>query len=410
MSVVERTPAAVPPPPAEEERQESARRRIMRSLAEGELSALRVVMMLALIWLIFQVQEDRFLSAVNLTNLMLQITSIGLISVGVVLVLLLGEIDLSVGAVSGLCGGVMAVLSVKHGWDPVLAIVAALALGASIGTVNGLMVTRFGIPSFVVTLAGQLAWQGALLWVLGSTGTINLPPSAITDLTATFYGQAVGWALVALAVGAHAYLVVARRRRRAAAGLEVRSAAVDVAGVGAMAIVLGAAVLVFGADRGVPLAALILVGFVALFTWLTERTQFGREVYATGGNIEAARRAGIHVDRVRVLVFALASTMAAAGGVMAGSRLIAVNQSSGGSDVLLLSIAGPVIAGVSLFGGRGRVWAALLGALVIGSISNGMDLLALASRAKYMIKGAVLAIAVTIDALARRRRQLSGRH
>jgi D-xylose transport system permease protein len=407
MSVVEQPPVV---PAAPEEKPESHRRRILRSLAEGELSALRVILMLALIWIIFQVQEDRFLSSVNLTNLVLQITSIGLISVGVVLVLLLGEIDLSVGAVSGLCGGVMAVLSVKHGWDPVVAIVAALLLGAAIGTLNGLMVTRFGIPSFVVTLAGQLAWQGALLYVLGSTGTVNLPPSPITDLTSTFYGQAIGWLLVVLAVGTYAAMAVRRRQRRTAAGLEAPSVAALAARVAAMAIVLSGTVLVFGDDRGVPLAGLILIGFVVFFTWLTERTQFGREVYATGGNIEAARRAGIHVDRIRVFVFALASTMAAAGGVMAGSRLIAVNQSSGGSDVLLLSIAGPVIAGVSLFGGRGRIWAALLGALVIGSISNGMDLLALTSSVKYMITGAVLAIAVTIDALARRRRQLTGRH
>ena len=407
MSVTEQRDQVAAPPP--EEPTPGSGRKVVRSLAEGELTALRVVLMLALIWAIFQAQEPRFLSSMNLTNLVLQITPIGLISVGVVLVLLLGEIDLSVGAVSGLCGGVMAVLSVKHGWDPVVAIAGALALGATIGTVNGLMVTRFGIPSFVVTLAGQLAWQGGLLWVLGETGTVNLPPSPITDLTSTFYDQKVGWALAALAVGAFAYLSITRRRRRAQAGLEVRAAGMLAGEIVLTALMLGASVLVFTGDRGVPLAALILLGFVLFFTWLTERTQFGRELYATGGNIEAARRAGIHVDRVRVMVFALASTMAAAGGVMAGSRLIAVNQSSGGSDVLLLSIAGPVIAGVSLFGGRGRVWAALLGALVIGSISNGMDLLALSSWAKYMITGAVLAIAVTIDALARRRRQASGR-
>jgi D-xylose transport system permease protein len=170
------------------------------------------------------------------------------------------------------------------------------------------------------------------------------------------------------------------------------------------------AVLIFGEDRGVPLATIILVGFVGLFTWLAEGTTFGRHIYSSGGSVEATRRAGIGVDRVRVAVFALASTMAAAGGIMAASRLLAVNQSSGGSDTLLLSIAGPVIAGVSLFGGRGRVWAALLGALVIGSISNGMDLLALESSVKYMITGAVLLAAVTIDALARRQRQLAGRH
>ncbi|MBI5104014.1 MAG: sugar ABC transporter permease [Solirubrobacterales bacterium] len=366
--------------------------------------------MLALIWMIFQVQEERFLSSANLTNLILQITSIGLISVGVVLVLLLGEIDLSVGAVSGLCAGVMAVLTVRHGWAPVPAIGAALALGCAIGTFNGFMVVRFGIPSFVVTLAGLLAWQGGLLYVLGSTGTVNLPPGPITDLAGTFYGAAAGWAIVAVAVAFHTLLAVRRQRRRAAAGLPSAGMARVVAGSVLLTATLGAAVMVFGADRGVPLAALILVGFVALFSWLTEDTLFGRHLFATGGSVEAARRAGIKVDNVRIVVFALCSTMAAAGGVMAASRLLAVNQSSGGSDTLLLSIAGPVIAGVSLFGGRGRVWAALLGALVIGSISNGMDLLALTSSVKYMITGAVLLVAVTIDALARRQRNLAGRH
>ena len=300
-------------------------------------------------------------------------------------------------------------LNVKHGWGAWPAIGAALALGCAIGVFNGLMVTRFGIPSFVVTLAGQLAWVGALLWVLGHTGTVNLPPSAITDLTATFYGPAVGWILAALAVGAHATLALRRHRLRVRAGLPGESLVQVVGGCVAMAVVCGAAVVIFGNDRGVPLAV-ILLGFVTFFTWLTEKTLFGRHLYAVGGNIEAARRGGIAVDRLRVVVFALASTMAAAGGVMAASRLIAVNQSSGGGDVLLVAIAGPVIAGVSLFGGRGRVWAALLGALVIGSISNGMDLLALESSIKYMITGAVLLAAVTIDALARRKRRQAGRH
>ena len=408
MSVIERP--LVTPDAEVEEAPESARRRLMRSLAEGELSALRVILMLAVIWAIFQIQEDRFLSAINLTNLMLQITSIGLISVGVVMVLLLGEIDLSVGAVSGLAAGVMAVLTVRHGWPAEAGIAAALAVGAAIGTFNGLMVTKFGIPSFVVTLAGQLAWQGALLWVLGSTGTVNLPPSTITDLTGTFYDPIIGWVVAALAVAFYVTVAVHRRTRRRRAGLEADSPAWIAAGAVAVGAPLVGAVLIFGEDRGVPLATIILVGFVGLFTWLAEGTTFGRHIYSSGGSIEATRRAGIGVDRVRVAVFALASTMAAAGGIMAASRLLAVNQSSGGSDTLLLSIAGPVIAGVSLFGGRGRVWAALLGALVIGSISNGMDLLALESSVKYMITGAVLLAAVTIDALARRQRQLAGRH
>jgi D-xylose transport system permease protein len=387
--------------------EEPGRFKVFTQLARGELGSIRVVLIIAVIWAIFQVQNDRFLSAINLTNLTLQIAAVGTISIGVVLVLLLGEIDLSVGAVSGLAAGVMAVLNVKQGWNPELAILAGLATGAAIGLFNGFMVTYFGIPSFVVTLAGLLAWQGALLLVLGNTGTINLPPSTITDLAGKFYDPWVGWTLaVAVTAGTLGSGLLERRRRLKAdletgplAGLVIRTVLVGAGIFGAIAIL--------SSDRGIPLAALILVGLCAIFAFITTRTRFGRHIYATGGNAEAARRAGIRVNRTKIAVFTIASTFAAAGGIIAASRLIAVNQASGSGDLLLLAIAGPVIAGVSLFGGRGTVWAALLGALVIGSISNGMDLLGLDSDIKFMITGGVLLAAVTIDALTRRQRQQS---
>ncbi len=378
---------------------------VFARLARGELGSVRVLITIALIWTIFQLQNDRFLSAVNLTNLTLQIAAIGTISVGVVLVLLLGEIDLSVGAVSGLAAGVMAVLTVKHGWNADLAIVAGLMTGALIGLFNGVMVTFFRIPSFVVTLAGLLAWQGALLYVLGDTGTINLPPSTITDLAGTFYGAGVGYTIAVLVTAATLGTGLLQRLRRQRAGLETD----PLAGIVIRTVIVGAAtfiaVAILVSDRGIPLSALILVAFCAFFAWLTTRTRFGRHIFAVGGNAEAARRAGIPINRVRIAVFTIASTMAAAGGILAASRLIAVNQASGSGDVLLLAIAGPVIAGTSLFGGRGSVWSALLGALVIGSISNGMDLLGLDSDVKYMITGGVLLAAVTVDALARRQRE-----
>jgi D-xylose transport system permease protein len=384
---------------------EEGRFSVVARLARGELGSVRVLVTIALIWTIFQLQNDRFLSAVNLTNLTLQIAAIGTISVGVVLVLLLGEIDLSVGAVSGLAAGVMAVLTVKHGWNADLAILAGLATGAAIGLFNGFMVTFFRIPSFVVTLAGLLAWQGALLYVLGDTGTINLPPSHITDLAGTFYGAGVGYTIAAIVTAATFGTGVLEQRRRQKAGLETD----PIAGVIIRTVIVGVAtfvaVSILTSDRGVPLSALILVGLCGFFAWLTTRTPFGRYIFATGGNAEAARRAGIPINRVRIIVFTIASTMAAAGGILAASRLIAVNQASGSGDVLLLAIAGPVIAGTSLFGGRGSVWSALLGALVIGSISNGMDLLGLDSDVKYMITGGVLLAAVTVDALARRQRE-----
>ena len=261
----------------------------------------------------------------------------------------------------------------------------------------------------MVTLAGLLAWQGALLWVLGDTGSVNLPPSIITDLTSTFFDPAVGWILAiagdrrlrgqpvpraATARGGRA-----RGRRRSPA---------TVLRIGLVAAAVIAAVAILNADRGVPLAGLIVVALLILFTFITERTRYGRHIFAVGGNEEAARRAGISVNRIKVSVFTLASMLAAAGGILAASRLLAVNQQSGSGDVLLLAIAGPVIAGTSLFGGRGYVWSALLGAVVIGSISNGMDLLALDSDVKFMITGAVLLVAVTLDATTRLRRERAG--
>lgn len=374
----------------------------------AQLGSLRVAFVLALIWIIFQTQNDAFLSSFNLTNLVLQIAAVGTISIGVVLILLLGEIDLSVGAVSGLAAAVMAVLNTKHGWDPVLAIAAGLATGAVIGLLNGLIVTKFNIPSFVVTLAGLLAWQGALLQVLGSTGTVNLTDEKITGLTGTYYGDAVAWIMAALVIGAYVLSGWLERLRRAKADLAPPSLRSFLVGLAVVAIGTIATVYVLTDDRGIPLAGLILVGLCAIFVFITTRTLWGRHVFAVGGNMEASRRAGINVDRVRITVFVLASTLAAAGGILAASRLLAVNQGSGGSDLLLLAIAGPVIAGTSLFGGRGSVWHALLGALVIGSIANGMDLLALDSSVKFMITGAVLLIAVIIDAVIKTQRERAG--
>ena len=375
----------------------------------GDLAEVRVILVIALIWLIFQSQESRFLTAVNLTNLVLQITAVGLISVGVVLVLLLGEIDLSVGAVSGLCASIMAVLNVKHGWSPYTAIAAGVIAGVAIGTLQGFLFTRFGLPSFVVTLAGLLTWQGAQLKVLGETGTVNITDSKIVGLTGTFYSDTVGWIIAAVCIGAFTLVSLSARRQRVKAGLPAGPIAGLIVRVAIVAGAIIATVAVLNSDRGVPLAALILVGFVVFFQYVTTRTRFGRYIYAVGGNAEAARRAGISVSGIRIAVFAIASSMAAIGGIMAASRLLAVNQSSGGSDLLLLAIAGPVIAGTSLFGGRGTVWSALLGALVIGSISNGMDLLALQSSVKFMVTGGVLLAAVIVDALARQQRQAAGR-
>ena len=380
-----------------------------RRLAQGELGNLPVLLGIIVICVVFQLLNQRFLSPANLTNLVLQIVAMGTISVGIVLVLLLGEIDLSVGSVSGFAAATMAVLNVQHGWSAWSSIAAAIAVGLAIGAFQGAWITLLRVPSFVVTLAGLLAWQGALLYVLGGTGTINITDQGIIDLTGTFFGPAISWTVAIGALVAYLASVLLTRQRRRAVGVPLTPIHVVVARFAALAIVVVGATIMFERDRGLPLAAVILVGFVVFFDQLTRRTRWGRHVYAVGGNAEAARRAGISVDGIRLTVFTICSGMAAIGGVLAASRLLAVNQSSGGSDLLLNSIAAAVIGGTSLFGGRGSAWSALLGALVIGSIANGMDLLNVQSSVKFMVTGAVLLAAVTIDAVSRRGRASAGR-
>ncbi len=380
--------------------------RLYGRVGRTELGPLPVLIGIAAIWTIFTIANPRFLSAINLTNMMLQIAAVGTISVGIVLVLLLGEIDLSVGSVSGFAAAVMAVLSVKSGMPAVLAIAVALAAGAAIGVFNGYVVTRFRVHSLVVTLAGLLGFQGAQLYVLGNTGTVNLRDSIITGLAGTFFSPVIGWLVAVAIIVSYAAYAYYSRRQAISVGLD-RPLASAVARVLAVAAAVIAGVAVLNADRGLPLAVVIFLGFVIVFQLIIAKTRFGRYLFAIGGNKEAARRAGIKVERMRVIAFTLCSTLAAAGGILAASRLLAVNQASGSGDVLLNAIAAPVIAGTSLMGGRGSVWSALLGALVIGSISNGMDLLAFDSSIKFMVTGAVLLAAATIDAVASRRRRAS---
>jgi D-xylose transport system permease protein len=403
-------PAEVTAPLPEDPAAEAAQNpNVFRRILQGDLASVRVIFGLIVIWAIFQIANSHFLTAINLTNLFLQITAVGLISVGVVFVLLLGEIDLSIGAVSGLCAAIVAVLNVKSGWAPIPAIVVGIAAGTLIGTVQGALFTGFGIPSFVVTLAGLLAWQGVLLLVLGDTGTVNITDASLVGLANTFYSPAVGWILAVVVIGLYAGTSVWRYMQRVRAGLAGQDIVPVIVRVVLVALAVIAAIAILNSNRGVPLAIIVLVAFVAGGEYVATRTKFGRHVFALGGSVEATRRAGVSVHGVRIAVFALAGTMSAIGGIFAASRLLAVNQSSGGSDLLLLAIAGPVIAGTSLFGGRGSVWSALLGALVIGSISNGMDLLALDSSIKFIVTGGVLLAAVIVDALARRSRQAAGR-
>jgi len=391
---------------------------LTRSLAQIGIGSLPVLLGLILIVIIFQLADRHFLSPLNLTNLMVQIASVGTISVGIVLMLLIGEIDLSVGAVSGFCAGVMAVLSVKMGLPASIAVGAGILSGAAIGLLQGFWIARLHVPSFIVTLAGYLGWQGALLYVLGDTGTVNLTDPWIIGIANARLPVWIGWMLGVLFVGVYTFSVLGDRQRRVRAGMPPQAPLLLAGRIVLVAAGVILAVAIMSINRsppgfvpvmGVPTAVLFLIGFIVLFDFITRRMRSGRYIFAVGGNAEAARRAGINVDRVRIVVFVLASTLAACGGILAGSRLLAVNQSSGGGDVLLNAIAAAVIGGTSLFGGRGSTWSALLGALVTGSIANGMDLLALSSSIRFMVTGAVLLLAVTLDAYTRARRQQSGR-
>ena len=354
-----------------------------------------------LVWLIFYLANERFLSSVNLTNLILQIAAVGTISIGANLLLLIGEIDLSIGIVSFLSAAVMAVLNVRYHVPALPAVTMGIATGAFTGLVTGALVTTFRIPSFIVSLGGLLAWQGVLLRVIGSLGAINIRDPHITLLAGSFVSQATGAAIEFVTLGAYSVLVLWEEGKRRRAGLRTAGVGFVILRIAILAVLGAASILVFGADRGVPVAFLIFIGLVIATETLCRRTVFGRQIFAVGGNQEAAHRAGIRVQRVRVLVFVIAAAMAAVGGILAAARLQAASQASGGGDVLLQAIAAAVIGGTSLFGGRGTIWAALLGSLLIGSISNGMDLLDFDSAIKYMVTGSVLVLAVVIDAGAR---------
>lgn len=377
----------------------------------GDLGSLPVVVGLVVIWAVFQILNPVFLSSTNLVNLTMQSAAIGTIALGIVLVLLVGEIDLSVGSVSGLAAAVLAVGFVQLRWSLAIALVAAVAAGALVGLLYGFLYNRFGVPSFVITLAGLLGFLGLQLWVLGPTGSINIPfDSWIVEFAQQMYLPAwASYVAAVAAVGAYAWTRVRTSRRRAAANLVSQSYGEIAVRSGAMLAFLLLAAWYLNLSRGVGVMFLFFLMLVVVMNFALTRTRWGRAVYAVGGSVEAARRAGIRVDRIYLSVFALCSSLAAVGGVLAAARLAAANQSSGGGDTNLNAIAAAVIGGASLFGGRGTAFAALLGIFVIQSISSGLTLLNLDSSVQFMITGAVLVLAVIVDSLSRRKRAASGR-
>ncbi|TDC04613.1 sugar ABC transporter permease [Nonomuraea longispora] len=377
----------------------------------GDLGVIPVVVGLVVIWTVLQVLNPIFLSSANLVNLTLESAAVGIIALGVVCVLLVGQIDLSVGSVSGLSGAVLAVLFVSEGLPVWLAIAASVLLGAVIGWLYGQLFNRFGVPSFVITLAGLLGFLGLQLYVLGAKGSINLPfDSGLVNFAQLDFVPA--WLSYTFAVVAAVWLFAggflhARQRRRA--GLSARSVTALAVRSAALLAVLAFVVWYLGQTRGVGWMFVFFVGLVLIMHYLLSRTKWGRAVYAVGGNVEAARRAGINVRAVYTSVFVLCSAFAAVGGILAAARLAAANQSSGGGDVNLNAIAAAVIGGTSLFGGRGTAFGALLGVIVIQSISSGLTLLNLDSSIRFVVTGVVLLLAVVVDSVSRRSRTSHGR-
>ena len=386
-------------------------REVRRRIRGGELGSLPVAVGVVAIWIIFQSLNGRFLSAQNLSNLSIDIVPTGLMSVGIVFVLLLGEIDLSVGSVSGVCAAVLAVLEVNHGWNPAAALVAALATGLVLGTVHGVFFAKVGVPAFVVTLAGLLAWNGLQLRVLGPNGTVNLPSNGfVSELTGTYFTQQIAaYALALTATAVFALVSLTANRRRRAAGIPARGTPDILLRTAALALVSFAAAYVLNQYKGLPLALVIFLAVVVGSDLLLRRIGYGRKVFAVGGNAEAARRAGIDIARVRISVFAICGAMAALGGIFAASRISSASQATGQSNVLMMAIAAAVIGGTSLFGGRGSTWSALLGMLVIQSIASGMALQGVSNSVQFMVTGAVLLAAVVLDSLTRRTRKTAGR-
>jgi len=377
----------------------------------GDLGSLPVIVGLLIIWTVFTSLNPIFLSPDNLVNLLFDCSTTGVIALGIVCVLMVGQIDLSVGSMSGFASALVGVLWVNEGWPLAAAIVVALAAGGLIGALYALLFNRLGMPSFVATLAGLLAILGLQLYLLGSSGSINLPyDSPMVNFGQLMVLPPLASCLLALVPGAVMVLAGLRTRaRRRAVNLSAPSVASLVVRALALTVLLEGVVAYLNSGRGVPWMFAVFVALAVVMNYALRRTRWGRSMHAVGGNREAARRAGINVDRIFTSAFVLCAAMAALGGVLSAARLASASQQAGTGDVNLNAIAAAVIGGTSLFGGRGNAYSAVLGIIVIQSIASGLTLLNLSSSLRFMITGAVLAIAVIVDSLARRSRMSHGR-
>jgi D-xylose transport system permease protein len=385
----------------------------------GDIGSLPAVLGLVVLVIVFSILRPVFLSEGNFANLLTQGAPITVIAMGLVFVLLLGEIDLSAGFASGVCAAVLATLLTDWGWSWPPAVLTSLATGLVIGTVIGTLVARIGIPSFVVTLAAFLAFQGTVLLIIGEGGNVPIRDETILAIENKNLPPLWGWILWAVSIGVFAAVVLMRAQRRRAKGLISEPLAVLAVKVGGLALITGFGVYVLNQERsrnpavvslkGVPWVVPLILILLVILTFVLMRTAYGRHVYAVGGNAEAARRAGIRVPNIRTSVFMIGSTMAAIGGIIAASRANSVDPNAGGSNTLLYAVGAAVIGGTSLFGGKGKVRDAILGGAVIAVIDNGMGLLGYSAGIKFIVTGLVLLIAASVDALARKRAQATGR-
>lgn len=378
----------------------------------GESGVLPVVAGLLLVSILFQIANKDFLTAGNLVNLLVQAAVFSLLAMGEVFALLLGEIDLSIGFVAGVSAVIMAELAQPTvGWPWWAAILAALVATAAIGVVQGSLITRIGLPSFVVTLAGLLFWEGVMLYILGNGGAILIQDNTINDIGSANLTKVVGWIVMLVVVAIYGAQTWRRDARRRDAGLLAPPPSLTIAKITFTLLAGVGLVLLCNADRGVlvpvygvPWVILLVFAVLALWTFVLGRLKFGRYVYAIGGNAEAARRAGINLTLIRTTAFMLCSLTAGIAGVVYASRLRSISTSLDGGTLVLYSVAAAVIGGTSLFGGRGKAMHGVIGGVVIAAIDNGMGLLGFSAAAKYIVTALVLLIAVTIDAVARRNR------
>lgn len=377
----------------------------------GDIGSLPAVLGLIVLCAIFGVMSEFFFSNRNFANLLTQASPVIVIAMGLVFVLLLGEIDLSAGYASGVCGAVLVLLVTNHGFAWYTALPISIVCGAALGFLMGSLVSRIGIPSFVVTLSAFLAFQGVLLLLAGEGGTIPIADKTILAVENSDLTPLQGWIMYLVLAVAYVLSGLNRINSRRRAGLKAELLNLWILKTAGLLAITGAAVYALNQERGnpplistrgIPIVVPIILVILLAGTFLLGNTAYGRHLYAVGGNAEAARRAGINVKRVRTIAFVICSSLASIAGMLFASRMNSISPSTGGSSTLLYAVGAAVIGGVSLFGGKGKMRDAILGGLVVAVIDNGMGLLGYGSGIQFLVTGAVLLVSASIDAISRR--------